>query len=68
MEQLKGEGFKELILNKLKQFKEWLKPNPADSLLIQSLKMIYKAVAVLVLIIFSPVILLVMLFVFFAVL
>jgi hypothetical protein len=68
MEQLKGEGFKELILNKLKQFKEWLKPNPADSLFIQSLKMIYKAVAVLVLIIFSPVILLVMLFVFFAVL
>ena len=68
MEQLKGEGFKELITNKLKQFKEWLKPNPADSLLIQLLKMIYKAAAVLVLIVFSPVILLVMLFVFFAVL
>lgn len=68
MEQLKGEGFKELIINKLKQFKEWLKPNPADSVLIQSLKMIYKAAAVLAVIVFSPVILLVMLFVFFAVL
>jgi hypothetical protein len=68
MEQLEGEGIKESMINKLKQFREWLKPNPADSLLIQSLKMIYKAAAVLVLIIFSPVILLIMLIVFFGVL
>ncbi len=68
MEQLKGEGMKELFINNLKKFKEWLKPNHADSLLVQSLKMIYKAAAVLVLIAFSPVIILIMLFVFFAVL
>jgi lipopolysaccharide/colanic/teichoic acid biosynthesis glycosyltransferase len=68
MEQLEGEGIKESMIEKLKQFREWLKPNPADSLLIQSLKMIYKAAAVLVLIVFSPVILLIMLIVFFGVL
>ncbi len=66
MEQLKGEGIKEMVVNRFKRLFEWLKPNPADTLLIQSLKMIYKALAVLVLIAFSPVILIVLLFVFFA--
>lgn len=66
MEHLKGEGIKEMIINRFKRLMEWLKPNPADSLAIQSLKMIYKALAVLVLIAFSPVILILLLFAFFA--
>ena len=66
MEQLEGEGIKEMLINRVKSLKEWLKPNPNDTLLIQSLKMIYKALAVLVLIAFSPVILIILLLVFFA--
>jgi hypothetical protein len=67
MEELEGEGFKELLIRKLKELQEWLKPNPNDTMLVTSLKMVYKLVAVLILIAFSPVILIVMVFVFFAV-
>jgi hypothetical protein len=66
MEQLEGETLREMIVSRLKQFQEWLKPNPHDTILVISLKMIYKAIAVLVLIAFSPVIIIVLLFVFFA--
>jgi hypothetical protein len=66
MQELEGETIRELVLGRLKRLKEWLKPNPADTTLIKSLKMIYKAAAVLVLIAFSPVILIILLFVFFA--
>lgn len=66
MEHLQGEGIKEMIINRFKRLMEWVKPNPADTLLIQSLKMIYKAIAVLVLIASSPVILIGLLFAFFA--
>ncbi len=66
MEELEGEGIKEMITNKFKQLKEWLKPNPNDSLVIICLKMIYKIIAVLLLIAFSPVIIAILIFVFFA--
>lgn len=66
MEQLEGEGLREMITTQATRFKEWLQPNPADSTLIISLKMIYKVAAVLLLIALSPVILVVLLFVFFA--
>ncbi len=66
MAELEGEGIKEMIINRLKLLKEWVKPNPNDTLLVQSLKMIYKAIAVLILIAFSPVILVILVFVFFA--
>jgi hypothetical protein len=66
MEKLEGEGMKEMVINRFKEFKEWLKPNPADTFVIQSLKMIYKAIAVLVLIALSPVILVILIFVFMA--
>ncbi len=66
MEELQGESIKEMIVIKFKQFKEWLKPNPNDSMLIISLKMIYKLIAVLLLIAFSPVIIIILIFVFFA--
>ena len=66
MQELEGESIRELAVKRLNQFKEWLKPNPTDSTLVISLKMIYKALAVLILIVFSPVILFILLFVFFA--
>lgn len=66
MQKLEGEGIRELLIKQINKFKEWLKPNPSDSTLVISLKMIYKVIAVLVLIVFSPVILIILLFVFFA--
>jgi lipopolysaccharide/colanic/teichoic acid biosynthesis glycosyltransferase len=66
MEEQKDETIKETILKYLERFKEWLKPNKEDSLLVQSLKMIYKVLAVLLLLVFSPVIIVVLIFVFFA--
>jgi hypothetical protein len=66
MDKLEGESIEEMIASRFKRLKEWLKPNPADSRLIQGLKLIYKSLAVLGLIALSPVILVVLLFVFFA--
>jgi len=66
MEHLEGEGIRETIINYFKKFKEWLKPNSADTLLVQSLKMVYKVLAVLVLVAFSPVIIIILFFVFLA--
>jgi hypothetical protein len=66
MEELQGESIKEMFVGKFKQLKKWLKPNPNDSIVIISLKMIYKIIAVLLLIAFSPVIIVILVFVFFA--
>ena len=66
MEQPEGDSLKETILNYFRKFKAWLKPDKADTLIVQSLKMVYKALAVLVLVIFSPVILIILIFVFMA--
>lgn len=66
MSELQGEGIQEMVVNRFKRLGEWLKPNPNDTVLIQSLKMIYKAAAVLLLIALSPAIIIVLIFVFFA--
>jgi hypothetical protein len=66
MQELEGESIREMLVKRLNQLKEWLKPDAEDSTIVTSLKMIYKAVAVLILIAFSPVILIILLFVFFA--
>ena len=60
MQQLEGEGLKEMVINRFKQLQEWLKPNPADNTLVIGLKMIYKVLAVLVLIAVSPILLVVL--------
>ncbi len=65
MQQLEGEGLKEMVINRFKQLQEWLKPNPADNTLVIGLKMIYKVLAVLVLIAVSPILLVVLAFIFF---
>lgn len=66
MDELEGDGLKETVRKYARNFLEWLKPNKDDSLLVQSLKMIYKVLAVIGLILCSPIILLILLFVFFA--
>jgi hypothetical protein len=66
MQELEGESIREMLVKRLNQLKEWLKPDAEDSTTVTSLKMIYKALAVLILIAFSPVILIILLFVFFA--
>ena len=65
MQQLEGEGLKEMIINRFKQLQEWLKPNPADNTLVIGLKLIYKVLAVLGLIAVSPILLVVLAFIFF---
>ncbi len=54
------------LRKKVAQLKEWLKPAPADPLVLTVVKSIGKAIALLLLIAVSPVLLLVMIFVFFA--
>jgi hypothetical protein len=55
-----------MVINRFKQLQEWLKPNPADNTLVIGLKMIYKVLAVLGLIAVSPILLVVLAFIFFA--
>jgi|GEM_PF-2695277 len=54
----------------LKQYmdklKTWLAPNPADSRLLQIVKLFFKCIAILIMIALSPIIAVVLLFVFFA--
>jgi hypothetical protein len=66
IEDLEGESFGGLIRKYFNTIKEWVKPDPADPLWKTLLKSIYKLIAVLVLIALSPVLLVVLLFVFFA--
>ncbi len=66
MQQLEGEGLTEMVINRFKQLQEWLKPNPADNALVIGLKMIYKVLAVPGLIVVSPILLVVLTFIFFA--
>lgn len=66
MQELEGGSIREMLVKRLNQLKEWLEPDAEASTIVTSLKMIYKAFAVLILIAFSPVILIILLFVFLA--
>jgi hypothetical protein len=66
IEDLEGENFGELIKKYFNAIKEWVKPDPGDPLWKTILKSIYKLIAVLILIALSPVLLVILLFVFFA--
>lgn len=50
----------------LEKIREWMKPNPADNMLVQAIKFFFKCIALLVLIALSPAILVVLIFVFLA--
>ncbi|MBA2746340.1 MAG: hypothetical protein H0U44_08960 [Flavisolibacter sp.] len=60
------EGIINYAKKKIRQLLEWVKPVPEDPVIIKILKLIYKSIAVLLLIAFSPVILVVLIFVFLA--
>ena len=48
----------------ISRIKDWMKPDTSDTLFVQILKFVLKCIGLLVLIVLSPVILVVMLFVF----
>lgn len=59
-------GALDYLKAKLRDLGAWLKPDPTDKPLVRVLKLFYKSIVLLVMIAFSPVILAVLLFVFFA--
>jgi hypothetical protein len=59
-------GLADLIRQWWQKLKEWIKPDPADHLLLKGMKLIGKCVVLLVLLALSPVLLVVLLFVFLA--
>lgn len=66
IDELEGESFGEIIKKYFNRITEWVKPDPADPLWKTILKSIYKLIAVVILIALSPVLLIILLFVFFA--
>lgn len=52
------EELRKYILAQVRALGEWVKPDPADNLFIQILKIMYKSVVVLILTALSPVVLL----------
>ena len=66
MEQQEKAGFRSYLSRKFWMLAEWMKPDPADSPLLQVIKLFFKGIALLVLIALSPVILVILVFVFFA--
>lgn len=63
---IEGTGFADIIKKRLEALREWLKPNPSDALPVTLIKSFFKGIALLVLVAFSPVIMVVLLLVFFA--
>jgi hypothetical protein len=59
-------GYVAYLKEKLLQLREWIRPDPNDSHLLKVVKLFYKSIALLVLLAFSPVLLVILLFVFFA--
>jgi hypothetical protein len=59
-------GYVAMLRKQLKNLKRWLAPEPTDPWYLTAVKSIYKAIALLVLVALSPVIMVVLLFVFFA--
>lgn len=63
---LEGTGFSDIIRKKLQALKNWMLPDPADAWYLTLLKSVYKFIALLLLVAFSPVIALVLIITFFA--
>ncbi len=66
MQQLEGKNLEETVKEKWLQLRDWLKPDPDDSTLVTVIKSFFKAIAVLILIALSPIILVILTFVFVA--
>ena len=59
-------NFASFIRKWFENLKEWIKPDPADNVFVQTGKLFFKCMALLVMLAFSPVLLVVLVFVFFA--
>lgn len=66
MNDKKPETFAQYFKLQLRRLKRWLKPDPADSLPVTVIKTVLKSIAVLILLIFSPVLILGLTVAFFA--
>ena len=64
VEQENNTGFIDTVRKWISRINEWMKPDTADALFVQVLKFVLKCIGLLVLIALSPVILVVMIFVF----
>lgn len=53
-----GKALQNHILKQIRALGEWVKPDPADNLFIQIIKIMYKSVVLLILTALSPVVLL----------
>lgn len=51
-------NFSEVLATHFKRLKEWMKPDPQDHLALKIVKTVFKSLAMLVLLLFSPVLLL----------
>ena len=60
------DGYMDIVRKNILALREWVKPDPADPLYLTILKSMYKGLSLLVLIALSPVILIILLIVFFA--
>lgn len=49
--------FSEIVSSQLKRLKEWVKPDPSDRVMVSVIKTILKSLALLVMLAFSPVML-----------
>ena len=66
MEQKKNKGLLNFLKDKLAALQDWMKPDPADHPLLQVVKLLFKSLAVLILIAFSPAIIVILILAFFA--
>lgn len=55
-----------LIKTNLKDYAEWMKPNPADPLALTIVKSFFKGLTALILVVLSPAVLLLLIIAFFA--
>lgn len=53
-----AEALRNYLLKQIKSLRDWVKPDPADHVLIQTLKLLYKSIVVLILLALSPVVIL----------
>lgn len=64
MDNSAAKALKEYIFQKIRELRDWIKPDPADSLMLKIGKLFLKSLVLLVLTAFSPVILLLLLIAF----
>lgn len=59
-----GKALQKFLMQKIRELGQWVKPDPADNLLLQIVKIFFKSIVLLLLTAFSPVVLLFLIGVF----